>query len=137
MTESILNSIKTTLGLADDYTAFDQEIILHINSVLGTLNQLGIGPDDGFAITDDTQTWEEFLGAGPDGNPVEKRYNPVKSYVSIRVKLLFDPPQVGYVLTAMEKMKEEAEWRINAMREDIVHPYVAPVVPAPYYDPMI
>lgn len=115
MADSILTTTKQTLGLIEDYTAFDQELIVHINSVLGTLNQLGIGPEHGFAITDKTSTWDEFLGS-------DIRYNSVKSYMYLRLRLLFDPPSIGYVLTAMEKQKEELEWRINVTREEIDHP---------------
>lgn len=115
MADSILTTTKRTLGLAEDYTAFDQELIVHVNSVLGTLNQLGIGPETGFMIDDKVATWNEFLGDEP-------RYNPAKSYMYLRVRLLFDPPTVGYVLTAMEKQKEELEWRLNVAREEIDHP---------------
>jgi len=108
---SILNSTKKALGLAEDYTPFDPEIIMHINSVLGTLNQLGIGPEMGYAIADATPTWEEFLGNDP-------RLNPAQSYMYLRVKFLFDPPDVGYLVTAFEKQIEQLEWRLNVVRED-------------------
>jgi hypothetical protein len=130
MTDSILLSTKRTLGLADDYEVFDQEIILHINSVLGTtLNQLGIGPDHGFMITGPDETWSEFLGPGPNGVDPEIRYNAVKSYLHMRIRMIWDPPSQGYVVTAWQEMIREMESRLNVMREDIVHPYVPPPPP--------
>ena len=112
---SILKETKQQLGLDPDAVGFDPELILHINSVLSDFNQLGVGPDAGFAITDEDSTWEQFLGNDP-------RYNAAKSLLFLRVKLLFDPPQVGYVLTSYEKMIEKAEWRLNVSREELVHP---------------
>lgn len=131
MTESILLSTKRTLGLADDYPVFDQEIILHINTVLGTLTQLGIGPAYGFMITGDTETWEEFLGPGPlDGTAAyELRYNMAKSYVYLRIRLLWDPPKEAFVLTAWQEQAKELEWRLTVERDTIVNPYVPPPPP--------
>jgi hypothetical protein len=123
MAGSILTDTKKALGLADDYTAFDPDIIMHINSVISTLNQLGVGPPEGYAIASDTGTWTELIGD-------EKRLNNVQSYLYLRVKMLFDPPSVGYVLTALEKMILEAEWRIMVAQDEILYP--APVnVPDP------
>lgn len=127
MTDSILLSTKRTLGLADDYDVFDQELILHINSVLGTLTQLGIGPENGYMIVDDSATWEELLGLGPDGLNPELRYNMVKSYVHLRIRLLWDPPAQAFVLASWQEQIKELEWRINIAREEIVHPYVEPL----------
>lgn len=103
---SILAEVKETLGLSTDADGFDPELITHINSVLSDMNQLGVGPKGGFEITNDSATWEEFLGTDP-------RYNDAKSFAFLRVKMLFDPPQTGYVLTAYEKMIEKAEWRLS------------------------
>jgi hypothetical protein len=110
MTESILDSVKHVLNLAEDYTPFDQGIIMHINSVLSTLNQLGIGPDGGFMIDDKEAVWSDFL----EGNLL---LNNVKTYMYLRVRMLFDPPTIGYLVTSMEKQIEQLEWRINAQRE--------------------
>lgn len=115
MSDSILTSTKAALGLSADYTAFDQEIIMFINSTMGTLNQLGIGPARGFRIADSSATWTAFLGD-------ELRYEGVKSYVYLCVRILHDPPVNGTVLSAFQKLKEESEWRINRAREDIDHP---------------
>lgn len=111
MNDSILTSTKKALNLAEDYTAFDMDIILHINSVFSTLNQLGVGPSVGFMIEDKEATWSSFLGSDP-------RLNHVKSYVYLRVRLLFDPPNTGFTTTAIQKQIEEMEWRLNVQRED-------------------
>lgn len=110
MSGSILNTTKKILGLAEDYTVFDLDIIIHINSVLNVVTQLGIGPEDGFMIEDATATWEDFLGS-------DKRMNAVKTYVYLRVRLLFDPPTTSYLINAMESQCRELEWRLNVTRE--------------------
>lgn len=112
MNESILTSTKKVLNLSEDYEAFDQDVIMHINSVFSTLNQLGVGPDQGFMIEDATATWSAFF----DGDP---RLNHIKTYVYLRVRLLFDPPQIGHLVTALEKQILELEWRMNVQREDV------------------
>lgn len=107
---SILNGTKKALGIDGAYAVFDPDIIMHINSVFSTLNQLGIGPVDGFEIEDSSTTWDVFLL----GNP---RFNFVKTYMYLRVRLLFDPPATSFLIAAYEKQKEEFEWRINTLRE--------------------
>lgn len=110
MEDSILNGTKKILGMEPSYTAFDFDIITHINSVFSTLGQLGVGPATGFMIEDDTATWDSFLEN-------DNRYNLVKSYLYLRVRMLFDPPTTSYLLGAYEKQIEQMEWRINAERE--------------------
>lgn len=110
MNDSILISTKKALDLPENYDVFDQNIIMYINGVFSALNQLGIGPYEGFAIEDDTSTWSHFLG----GNA---KYNFVKTYMFLRVKMLFDPPGTSFLLEALTKQKEELEWRINAEYE--------------------
>lgn len=112
MTDSILDSIKKVLNLSSDYTPFDQDVIMHINGVFSTLNQLGIGPEDGFMITDATAVWSDFLEG-------DLRLNNVKNYVYLRVRLLFDPPTIGYLNDSMKEQINELEWRINVQREGI------------------
>lgn len=123
MVDSILTSTKNALGLAEDYEPYDPELVMHINSVLATLNQLGVGPKDGYEITDKTQTWTQLLTNEGALFP-EKRLNDVKSYVFMKVRMLFDPPSVGYVVTAWEKMIAEAEWRIMVTQDGILNPPV-------------
>ena len=110
ISESILDSTKKVLGLETDYDVFDVDVIMHVNSVLSTLNQLGIGPDEGFAIEDATPTWTDFL---EDVKPL----NNVKSYVYLRVRMLFDPPTTSFLQESMQKQIQEFEWRISTYRE--------------------
>lgn len=110
MDESILNSVKKILGIAPDYDAFDTDIIIHINSVFASLNQLGLGPDEGFMIEDETTVWGDFLLD-------DMRLNSVKTYTYLRVRVLFDPPTTGFTLTAIQEQIKELEWRLNVFRE--------------------
>jgi hypothetical protein len=111
VSNSILTSTKKTLNLAEEYTVFDQDVIMHINSTLSTLWQLGVGPTQGYMIEDKEATWDAFLGSDP-------RLNDIKTYVYLRVRMLFDPPTTGYHVEAMQQQIKELEWRINARRED-------------------
>jgi hypothetical protein len=111
MNNSILTSTKKNLGISEDYDVFDQDVLTHINSVFSTLNQLGIGPTEGFAIEDAAATWDDFLGS-------DIRLNSVKTYVYLRVRLLFDPPSTSYHISALKEQITELEWRINAHREE-------------------
>lgn len=110
MDDSILNSVKKILGIAPDYDAFDTDVIIHINSVFSTLNQLGLGPNEGFMIEDDSAVWEDFLLG-------DMRLNAIKTYVYLRVRVLFDPPTTGFTLTALQEQIKELEWRMNVVRE--------------------
>ena len=104
--DSILTSIKKLLGIAEGYEHFDADLIMHINSVLTILTQIGVGPSEGFYITDKTSTWDEFI-------PEEYNLELIKSYVYLKVRLLFDPPQSSSVMDATNRMIEELEWRIS------------------------
>lgn len=95
--DSILTSIKKLLGMTADYTHFDTDIIMHINTSLMYVNLLGVGPEDGFVITDNVSKWEDLLGVG--NISVEA----VKTYVYLQVRLIFDPPQLSYVIEAFNK----------------------------------
>ena len=103
--ESILTSIKKLLGISEEYEQFDKDLIVHINSVFLILNQLGVGPSEGFFIYDDTAIWDDFL----EGANIEL----VKSYMYLKVKLLFDPPLSSAVIEANNRMISEFEWRLN------------------------
>lgn len=105
--ESILTSTKKLLGIAEEYTHFDADIVMHVNSVLAILTQLGVGPPGGFAIEDASATWEDFMGNDP-------RLSLVKSYVHQKVRLLFDPPLSSAVTEVLNRMTAELEWRITA-----------------------
>ena len=104
--ESILTSVKKLLGITEEYEHFDSDIIMHINSVFMILTQIGVGPSEGFFITDKYTTWNEFI---PTGKSLES----VKSYMYMKVKLLFDPPQSSAVMESMKNMISEFEWRLH------------------------
>lgn len=108
--ESILTSIKLLLGITEDYEAFDQQIIAHINSVFMILTQLGVGPPEGFMITSKIDTWNEFVSD-------EKKMQLVKSYTYLKVKMLFDPPSTSAVMDSTNRMINEFEWRLNSQAE--------------------
>lgn len=114
MEQSILKCTKKILGVGVDDDSFDLDIITHINSAFSTLHQLGVGPQAGFFIEDDTSEWEDFL---PDSDDAVK-LNRVKTIVYLRVRLVFDPPSVSYVLDALQRQVEECEWRLNVDREE-------------------
>ena len=110
-TDSILVSIKKLLGLAEDYTAFDTDILIHINTYLGVLNQLGAGVE-GFTITGSSETWADFFGDDTK-NPYE-----AATYVYLRVRSVFDPPTSGTLAQAIKSEADELGCRIH-VKSDI------------------
>ena len=108
--ESILTSIKLLLGIKEEYEYFDDQLIMHINSVFFILTQLGVGPSERFSIEDKFATWNEFL-------PDEQNLEAVKSYVHLKVKLLFDPPMSTAVTESINRLISELEFRLNAAAE--------------------
>jgi hypothetical protein len=111
--QSILTSTKKMLGIDASYTVFDLDILTHINSAFATLNQLGIGPESGFMITDATSTWDSVIGTEP-------RLQSVKTYVWLKVRNSFDPPSTSYQIQAFEKQIQELEWRLNVFMEGTI-----------------
>ena len=103
--DSILDSVKKDLGITVEYTHFDPDIIMAINSSFSILNQLGVGPAEGFRITDRSSVWTDFI--------TDARLEFVKSYVSKKTKQFFDPPQTGPLASALDQVLKELEWRIN------------------------
>lgn len=122
---SILTSIKKLLGITEDFEAYDPDIILYTNMVLANLNQIGVGPDEGFQIEDKSDTWESFL----DGDP---RLNNVKAYIATKVRLLFDPPPTSFGIDALEKVALELETRIYIAREVEKWQAQVTIVPTPW-----
>ena len=110
MNDSILVSIKKMLGLPDEYDAFDLDIITHINSVFTILTQIGVGPSNGFMIEDKTAIWTNFIKD-------MSLYHLVKSYMVLKVRLLFDPPMSSAVLECCKTQANEYEWRLKTMAE--------------------
>lgn len=106
--DSILTSVKKMLGIQEDYEHFDADIIMHINSVLMILTQLGVGPAEGFMIEDKNDFWEDF---------VSENLEAVKTYVYLKVRLIFDPPTSSAVMEAINRTINELEWRLNVAAE--------------------
>lgn len=106
MTESILDTIKKMLGIPTTDTAFDQDILVHINTAFMILNQLGVGPVTVYSIEDATPTWVDFLTDSV-------MYSAVKTYVFLKVRVLFDPPGTSFLLESYNKQIQELEWRLN------------------------
>ena len=104
--DSILTSIKKMLGITEEYEHFDADLIMHINSVFMILRQLGVGPESGYQIVDKTNTWDEFNAGSVD-------MASVKSYMFLKVKMLFDPPTSGIVTNATQEQIKELEFRLN------------------------
>jgi len=105
--DSILTSIKKLLGIAEDYNHFDVDLIIHINSAIMVLTQLGVGPSKGFAIEDDSVTWEDFIGEDIT------KMQAAKSYIALKVRLLFDPPQSSAHIESINRQLSELEWRLH------------------------
>lgn len=110
-TDSILTSVKKLLGITEECTDFDTDIIIHINSALMILTQLGVGPIEGFSIQDKTVLWNDFLK-----EDIQK-LEAVKTYVYLKVRLIFDPPSNSSVIEAMNRTISELEWRLNVAAE--------------------
>jgi hypothetical protein len=117
--QSILKSTKKILGVGEDDTSFDQDIITHINTAFSYLNDLGIGPPSGFVIEDEAEEWASYFPNEDDPVKLKVWMSKVKTVVHLRAKLLFDPPTVAYMLEATKEQLREAEWRLNVNREEI------------------
>lgn len=103
---SILTSIKKMLGIEEEYEQFDQDIIMYINAVLGILTQIGVGPENGYSIVDKNNTWNDYIS---DISKLEM----VKTYIYMKVRLMFDPPQSSSVIEVLNKQISELEWRMH------------------------
>lgn len=102
--DSILESIKKLLGIPEEYTQFDQDILMHINTAMLSLKQLGVGPEGGYAVSNASDTWRSFCGS--------KSIEAVRSYVYLKVRLLFDPPTSSALIEAIKAQIAELEWRL-------------------------
>lgn len=107
--ESILTSVKLQLNLTEDYEYYDADIIMHINSVFMILRQIGVGPEEGFSIKDKSTTWDEYISTD--------KIEAVKTYVGLKVKLIFDPPSSSIAVEAINRTLGELEWRLNLEME--------------------
>ncbi|MCM1363403.1 MAG: hypothetical protein NC215_00265 [Ruminococcus sp.] len=115
MEESILATIKKLLGITEDYTYFDEDILVHINTVFMTLAQIGVGSSAPFSIDDDVPTWDNFFSTLPQED--SKNFSAIKTYIYMKVKLVFDPPTSSAVMEAMTRTVSELEWRLNHQAE--------------------
>lgn len=109
--DSILLSVKKVCGIQPDCTDFDADVIMHINTVFLTLNQLGVGPAKGFSITDNFAVWSDYL---PEDNP---NFEAVKTYIGAKVRLVFDPPMSSIVAETLKEVTKELEFRLNVEAE--------------------
>ena len=109
--ESILRSVKKQIGLDPEYTQFDPDIIMSINTVFVILNRVGVGPSTGFRIEDESAEWTDFL---PDD---DLNFDMVKTYIAAKVRLIFDPPTSSIVMQATKEVIAELEWTLNINAE--------------------
>lgn len=112
--DSILTATKKILGIAEEYMHFDGDLILHINSVFSILTQLGVGPPEGFFIKDNQDEWTDFISE-------ESKLELIKTYVCLKVKLLFDPPISSAVIESMNRLISELEWRIYVIADPFIN----------------
>lgn len=104
--DSILTSIKKLLGISEEDTSFDPDVIMNINTALAILTQIGVGPSEGFSIKDSSAQWSEFLSD-------DKKLNFAKTYVHLKTKLVFDPPSSSAVMESIKQTINEIEWRLS------------------------
>lgn len=110
--ESILTSIKAMLGITEQYTHFDAELIMHINSAFSILTQIGVGPSAGFSIQDSYATWTDFM-------ETDARLEMVKTYMYQKVKFMFDPPDRSVIADAMKRQIDELEFRLSVAADEV------------------
>lgn len=121
MESSILKSTKKMLGLSEDYTAFDLDIAMFINSAFSSLKQLGVGSTPVFVVDNDESNWED-LELSDDALSL------VKIFIYLKVRMLFDPPPTSFLIEAVEKQIKESEWRMIAFHDDSAEETYAPEV---------
>ena len=106
MEQSILKTIKKLLGVSPDDSNFDTDIVMHINTVISALTQLGVGPKKGFRIESEKELWSDLIGS-------DKLLQMVTSYIYLKVRLIFDPPSSSTVIQAINDQIKEYEWRLS------------------------
>lgn len=124
--ESILDSVKKVLGFEPEYTAFDLDITMHVNTAIGSLRQLNVGPDTGYSITGSTELWSDFIPVAENLALLQD----IKSYIYLTVRLIFDPPLTAAAMESLKELRRELEFRIMITAEEIDPPTdpFAPVV---------
>jgi hypothetical protein len=118
--DSILDSVKKRVNVQLTDDAFDEDILVEINSAFDTLTQLGLGPAEGFRIEDNTATWDDYETAGVES----LHLNSVKTYIALKVRRVFDPPASSFAVASMDRQIQELEWRLNTTREAALYPIV-------------
>lgn len=111
MEQSILTSTKKVLGLGETYSVFDPDVLMHINAAFSVLNQLGVGPEEGFFIEDESSNWEDLELSS-------RQLSLVKTYVYLKTRMLFDPPGTSYLIEATNNQIKEYEWRLSVLRDE-------------------
>lgn len=109
---SILTATKKVLNIPETYSAFDQDVLMHLNAALSILDQLGVGPAGGFTVNDESAVWSDL-------SLQSNQLHLLKSYVFLKVRILFDPPGTSFALKAAENQIVEYEWRLRSMQEDL------------------
>ena len=107
---SILGTVRALIVGEEDSDDFDTDLIVHINSMFNFLTQCGVGPEEGFSISDDSAVWSDFVE--------DKKLNMVKTYITLKTRLVFDPPTSSFVLSAMKEDVAEIEWRLKEQAEE-------------------
>lgn len=125
MEDSILKTVKKIVGLSAEYTPFDLDVLTFTNTAFSVLNDIGIGPNDGFFIEDETATWDQF-----GVTPVQLHL--VKTFVCLKVRTLFDPPTTSFLIEAMQKQLDEYLWRLSVIRDNEIT-YPEEVIPIDNY----
>lgn len=111
MEPSIFYTVKRMLGVANENKAFDEQILVAINSALMVANQIGVGPETGFRVEGITETWDDFLGEHKDVDGVQ-------AFIYLRCRLMFDPPSNSFLVNAIENQIKELEWRVMEQVEE-------------------
>lgn len=113
MEQSILTSTKKILGIAESYTVFDLDVLTHINMAFSVLNQLGVGPIDGFSIEDADAEWTDY-------DVPDNQLHMIKTYIFLKVRMAFDPPPTSFLIDSSNEQIKQYEWRLNSFREQEV-----------------
>lgn len=124
--DSILLHTKKAVGISDGDDSFDTDIIMYINNAFSNLNDLGAGPPSGFVITGEDEVWTDFFPQSDDPMELNVILSKVQTYVCLKTRMIFDPPTVPTVMTSIENLIKEAEWRINVNRESGAWVYPTP-----------
>ena len=108
--DSILLSVKKMLGIDAEYTIFDPDIIIHINAAFAVLNQIGVGPEEGFMIEGETEVWDQYI--------LDYNFVMAKTFIFLKVKLAFDPPSSSALLESMNRQLDELTWRLEVQGDN-------------------